>query len=232
MKITSLIVLMLFSVASISQTRLIRNVPYVEVTGEHELSIVPDKILLSIQVSESNKKKSPIEKLERALIDTLKEIGINPEEQLTIDNIDGEFRYGFFEKKLKTQKRYRLTLNKVDHVSEVFERVGMLKVDYIILEEVAHSDLSGYQSQVKVGAIKSARQKADLMLKEIGQEVKGLLFIEELGREIESYEYDHYDNYRYSMGALSRAVSDDRDENLNFREITLKYKILARFEIE
>ncbi|SNT13381.1 Uncharacterized conserved protein YggE, contains kinase-interacting SIMPL domain [Ekhidna lutea] len=234
MKISSLIVVVFISLSSFAQTRLIRSLPYVEVTGESQMTIVPDKIELSIRITERNKKRHPISEIEHALVDTLKSIGINPDEQLVIEDIDGNIHYGVFQPTLNTTKRYKLTLNDVEHVSKVYEKVGKLRVDYISLDKVDHSDLSDYKSKTKVDAIKSAKKKADLMLTEIGQEVKGLLFVEEIGIEHEADSYGY--SYRLrSAGAVSRALASDYWEpeyNLNFREIILDYKILARFEIE
>ena len=88
-------------------------------------------------------------------------------------------------------------------------------------------------SRVKIKAVKSAKEKAGLMLEELGQSVGRTLYLEEI-IDHNSYEdipfYDYRRRYN-GPGAVSRALAAD-SEPLNFSSFNLEYQVMVRFQIE
>jgi uncharacterized protein YggE len=235
MKITLSLFLLLTSYLSYSQTY-IHGTPYVEVTGEGKMEVVPDKIVLGINVSEYQKSKETLEDRELKMRTALEELGINTKEALGILDFSSDYSY-WNRRDIKMTKQYSLTLTDPDVVSDVYVKLEEIGISSISLLEVTHSQMSVYEQQVKLDAIKSAKYKADGMLAQLDQKVGKTLFIQEKGKFLPSeYFVDQSSYYRAQMnatGAISRGVSGPEYylPELSFRKIELAYNILVRFEI-
>ena len=69
---------------------------YMEITGFHELELVPDEIYLEIIIDEGvTKGKISVEKLENKMIDKLKTVGVNMEEDFKIKDFSSNFKNYF-----------------------------------------------------------------------------------------------------------------------------------------
>lgn len=229
MKNISIIILVCLISPLFSQTKLIHSIPYIEVTGEGKIELIPDEIHLSIFISEKNKKKLPLQQIEMQMIDSLSAIGIS-EEQLSVSDMSAHSGYSYFSQTLKTSKNYTLIVNTPAQVSQVFEKLGSIGIYDIDLTKIDHSEMEELKMKVKVNAIKSAKNKANNMMTEIGQEVGSALFIEEKMVNDPS----HYDDWNYSSsryGAAKRAVASSY-ESPSFTKIKLEYHVLVRFEIK
>jgi uncharacterized protein YggE len=98
------------------------------------------------------------------------------------------------------------------------------------ISRVAHSEIEKYRKEVKIIAVKAAKEKAGYLLEAIGESVGKPLMIQER----ESYD-DVMPIANYRMKAMS-AMADsemapEEMPELSFQKITLKYSVFARFAI-
>jgi uncharacterized protein YggE len=118
------------------------------------------------------------------------------------------------------------TTTEVASVFEVLDVVQALNGD---ITRVAHSEIEKYRKEVKIMAVKAAKEKAGYLLEAIGETVGKPLMIQER----ESYD-DFQPMPRLAMAAKME-VSDMAQEEmpeLSFQKIKLKYSVFARFEIK
>lgn len=236
MKIIILFSALLLSTIVQSQN-FIHGTPYIEVTGEGTLDVIPDKIVIRIKLSEYDRKKEPVEEREIKMREVLESIGINTTDELAVLDFDSNYGYAFG-RSIRSSKQYELTLNNPELVSTVFLKLEEIDISNLDIVEVTHSKLGEYEQLVKFEAVKSAKSKADGMLEQLGQEVGKTLFIEEKEKFLPSEYFQNYSRYAYSnrmngTGAVSRSVSDTSYEMpvLSFKKIELAYNVLVRFEI-
>lgn len=199
----------------------------IEVMGTAKKEIVPDEIFLTIALKEykQNNQKINIEVLEKQLYRTVKNADI-PDEDLKIENIYG-YNYDWYKKKKDTEflarKRYILKLNDLNKVNELLSGVDPEGIEYVNINDYSHTKIDEYKQELKIEALKNAREKAQYLLSSID---------EELGEAIEIQEVDIGDGPVYPMRADVRmAESAQSMPDIGFRKIELESRIRAIFKI-
>ncbi len=203
----------------------IHNVPYIEVTGQGKMEISPNEIYLSIFINEADRGKLSMEKLEKDMLKRLTSLGIDTDKQLKVLSFNSGFRNRVLGQKINTSKRYELMLQKTKQVPQVFAELERLNISNINLIRVDHSERETLEIEVKVAAVRSAKEKAEQMLAELGKKVGDPLFIQEFNRR--NYGFQDEFAARTSSFAETESLPD-----LDFRTIVIQYNIQVRFAID
>ncbi len=203
----------------------IHNVPYIEVTGEGKMEISPDEIYLSIFINEADRGKLSMEKLEKDMLRKLTDLGIDTDEQVRVLNFNSGFRNRVLGQKINTSKQYELLLKETKQVPQVYAELEELNISNINLIRVDHSDRESLEMDVKVAAVRSAKEKAERMLEELGNSVGQPLYIKELNQGY----YPGSSDFQI-RGVAS--VSNEALPDLDFRTIVIQYNVQVRFAIE
>lgn len=205
--------------------------PYIEVNGRNEIEIVPDRIYLTIVLSEKdNKSKLSIAELEKVMFASLKKIGIDVSADLQLKDFSSSFKNQFI---LKTDiilsKEYQLVVhdgNTVGKVMAELEKAGISNVTFIKAE---HSKIEQYRKEVKANAMKSAKENAEILATSIGQTIGKAIYIQEQYINI----YAPRSEKRTAM--LAGAMINDAEpaeEPIDFEKIKLEYSVLVRFILQ
>jgi uncharacterized protein len=210
----------------------------IEVTGTAELEIVPDEIYFSISLKEyfkdekSQKDKVAIETLEKQLIEATKTAGL-PKENLSISGVSG---YKEWNGKRKPQvflaaKQYQLKLTNLNNINDLMAKVDDRGVEYVSVNRVEHSRKEEFRKQVKINALKAAKEKATYLVESIGEKISGVLEIKEI--EDGNY-YPVYLQAKASNRMMTMAADESAggDNNLEYQKIKFSYKMLAIFRIQ
>jgi uncharacterized protein YggE len=132
-------------------------------------------------------------------------------------------------KEVLASKNYLMkvaTTTEVASVFEVLDNVQALNGDII---RVAHSEIEKYRKEVKILAMKAAKEKAGYLLEAIGETV---------GKPLMIQERETYDDIRPMMIRGKAAgvqaeyeMADEAVPEISFQKIKLKYSVFARFGI-
>jgi len=123
---------------------------------------------------------------------------------------------------------YTSDIEKILRPGEWTIQVEALNAD---IARVTHSEIEKYRREVKILAVKAAKEKAGYLLDAIGESVGKPLMIQE--RET----YDDImpvANYRMKTMAVMEdsQMAEEVLPELTFQKIKLKYSVFARFEIK
>jgi uncharacterized protein YggE len=211
----------------------------IEVTGRAEKKIIPDEIYISITIREriEGRKKISIEKQETDLKKALKSINISLDDLSLSDANANYVSVKWRKKDVITKAEYILKVENALTVGKVFEKLDELKIVEAHISKVSHSKILELKKEVRVMAIKSAKEKADYLLKAIGEQTGKALKIYE---ENPYYMQDNtYFNVRGSKGIANSTVYNDdinmeQSEKLaiQFKKIKLQASIYVKFEIK
>ena len=210
-----------------------RETPFIEVVGNGEIEIVPNEIYISFTLKErmDGKNKISIEEQEKELKKQLQNAGFDLKNLSLSDASAGFVPVKRKKKEVLTAKNYILkvvTTTEVATAFDVLDSVDALNAD---ITRVAHSEIEKYRKEVKIMAVKAAKEKAAYLLEAIGETVGKPLMIQE--RET----YDDVmpeANYRMkTMNAMADSeMAPEELPELSFQKIKLKYSVFARFEIK
>jgi hypothetical protein len=177
-----------------------------------------------------NKEKVTIEIQEEILKTYLKDIGVDIKNLYLSDANADYVKVNWRTKDVLTKKDYTLKVSNATTVGQVFQQLDKLEITDAFIAKVNHSKLDSLNKEVKILAIKAAKNKADYLLTAIGEQTGKPLIVEERENGITSRAKVLYSG-RYVDGV--RVTSDsDKEEELQFKKIKIEAFIYVKFAIK
>jgi uncharacterized protein YggE len=223
------LVLMGFALNLSAQTADLRR--KIEVSGTAEEEVTPDVIYIGISLREymDGKKKIEIEQLERTLQVAVQKAGI-PKENFTINNISA-YNYTWDRKKnpdFLASKQYRIKVIDLNKWNQILNAVDSRGVQYSNIDSYDYSKMEELKKELKIKALKNAREKAVYLAEAIAEKVGSALEISESGNE-----YYPQPVYRTNMMMKTDELSESSPtQDIDFKKIKLSYQIRAVFELK
>jgi uncharacterized protein len=211
--------------------------PYIEVTGTAEKEIIPDEIYISITIRErqEGKEKITIDKQEENLKESLKSIGISLDNLFLSDANANYISVKWMKKDVITKNEYILKVGDALTVGRVFEKLDDVKINDAYISRVSHSKLDEFKKDVRIMAIKAAKEKADYLLSAIGEQTGKALKVYE---QSPSYKINDSNlNFISGRSVNSSLLQDgvimnESDKIIQFQKIKLQAAIYVKFEIK
>lgn len=233
--ITAFIVFICFSSSIFCQID-IDTEPNIEVTGRAEKEIIPDMIYIKIIINEriENREVITASEQEKTLIAALKTLGVDLK-QLSVNNISADFKKKRWRKgDVKGRINYSLLLTDYETTSKVFEKLDELKITNANITKLDHSKLIEYRKEVRINAIKAAKEKADYLLEAIGAKtglplkVREVNFKEHNGSALNMRGSRSPGKIVYVDGIKVKPIK----EAIQFKTIKVQAAVFVRFQIK
>ncbi len=219
-----------FAQAQIGEKNFIDQ-PYVEVTGKAEREVTPDKIYLAVTISEKDSKgKQSLDQQEKDMKSALAKLGVDVAKDLTVKDMSSNFMsYWYKGNEIFTSRNYRLLVRSASLAGRAIQELKKINVSNVQLEKVDHSEMEKFKREVKVEAMKAAKEKATDLLAAIGQKAGRALWVQ----EFETPVYRHYAaNVTMHAKVSSDSFAEAAQPELEFATIKLESTVSARFAIE
>jgi uncharacterized protein YggE len=231
-RILLLIGLITICSTAIGQTKNFIDQPYVETTAKVDTLVTPDRIYLSILISESDTKgRQTVEELEQLMANKLTDIGIELNNQLVLSDLSSNFKKYFLRKQdILKAKSYELKVYDAKTAGRVIYELEGIGISNVDLERTEYSKIEELKLELKSKAVQKAKLQAEAMIKPLNQEIGNAIFISDLqtniinalqGRVagIQIYEY-------------SKAKQEYESISVEFEKIKIESKAEVKFEIE
>ena len=202
---------------------------YIQVNGRAEKEIAPDEFYLQIIINERDSKgRISVESQQRDMIAALRKLGVDVEKQLKVANLSSEF---FKKNTSVATAKYQLQLGSAAEVAKVWQALDALGISNVSILKVSHSKLEAYKQEVRLAAMRNARQSACEMAEAIGQSIGKCFYIYDSNNNVMPV---FYDNMAVMRSAKAMGVAEDAaaDEPLDFKTIKLQYNVQAKFVLE
>lgn len=205
----------------------------IQVSGEAEREVTPDIIYLSISLKEyfrdnNQRRKIMIDVLERQLYDAAMRAGVAPEDFM-INNI-ASYNYDWNRKKkdpgFLAAKQYRIRVTNLNAVNGLFEAVDPLGIQYSNIDGYEYSRKKELEKELKIQAIKDARDKAVYLAEAVGDTIGKALSISESGHV--NYPQPVFKQYRVAMAESTMA---DQSLDIDFKKVKFSYNVGVVFEL-
>lgn len=202
---------------------------YIQVNGRAEREIAPDEFYLQIVINERDSKgKVSVESQQRDMIAALKRLGVNVEKQLKVANLSSEF---FKKNTSVATAKYQLQLGSSAEVGKVWQALDGLGISNVSILKVLHSQLERYKSEVRVEAMRNAKQNAATLAEAIGQTIGKCFYVYDSNNDVMPVFYNNMAVMR-SAKAFDAAEAAAEEEPLDFKTIKLQYSVQAKFVLE
>lgn len=212
--------------------------PYIEVTGTAEKEVIPDEIYIGIIIRERyvNKVKVTIEEQEDKLKSAVRSLGIDLKNLYLSDANADYVKIRWQKKDVLTKKDYTLKVSTATTVGQVFLELEKLEITDASISRVSHSKMDSLRKEIKIQAIKAAKDKADYLLTAIGEQTGKPLVIKE--NEILPNRTLAHVNVRGSRSSETayfvdgvKMKSEDNNE-IQFQKIKIQTSIYVKFSIK
>ncbi|HET9569954.1 MAG TPA: SIMPL domain-containing protein [Bacteroidales bacterium] len=226
--------LLLFSTAMVSNAQTgeknFIDKPYIEVTGKAEMQVTPDRIYMSIGINEKDSKgKIVLAQTEKEMIAKLKALGIDTKKDLSIKDMSSNFKkYWVRGSDILTSKEYQLLVTSAQMAGTVMQELEKIGISNVVIEQVDHSQMEQFRKEVKIKAIKAARDKATDMAMAIGQTAGKAIYIQEV--DFGNMQYGM--PVRRTMNVMFKSEEDTATApDIEFEKIKIEYQVNAKFEL-
>jgi hypothetical protein len=202
----------------------------IEVIGAASTSLPPNIINVNFVIKEytDNAETVSIDASEATVLRILKEIDV-PAANLSILNIYGYtgFSMGETGGRYEERRMYAIKFKDVREVAIFKERMNSLSLESFNIVSAEHDDMSGHLFELKQRAIKSGKEKADFLLKSLGEECGRVLHVTELRKNI-SNPYTQTNDMSNNMIVNPKIKTD----GLSSKGIQIEYEVKLVFEIK
>jgi len=221
----------MFSISSFAQTgeKNFIDKNYIEVTGKAEMEFTPDKIYIQVLLTEKDSKnKNAIPEQERQMLQKLQGLGIDTKKDVMIKDLVSNLKTGFLSKDVLLSKQYQVIVKDGKTAGQVFLALEEIGISNASIEKLESSKIEEYRQEVKIKAIKAAKEKAQLLCNAVDQKAGKALFIQEQN----IYERPVYANKLMTEEVVVTGYGTNRKAaDLNFENLKVEATVLCRFEI-
>jgi hypothetical protein len=225
----------LFTLASFAQ----QQNPYprtITVAGSAELEIIPDEIYVQVHLREYEKRgqgKVDIETIRKDFLNKARSIGI-PDTAISIATYGGNDNAWWRRKKkneLYAAIFYQVKLKSSTQLDQLVDRLDDEATQNFFIERTSHSKLPELRKQLKIQAVKAAREKAGYLTEAAG---------ESLGVAVTIHEPTEYYVPYYNMRTANVAMkmrqegvrTEPEESPVDFKKMKLRYDVSVVFALK
>jgi len=204
---------------------------YIEVTGKAELEVSPDMIYLKIVLSDKNNKdKLSLSEIEKKMISKLSEIGVDVNKDLSVMDFTSNLKaYLLKPDVVSLTKQYQLIAHDSKTLQKIYFLFQELGISTVSILKLDHSKIEQYRKDVKISAIKAAKDKAEMLADALNQKIGKAIYIQ----EVNNSNFIPYNLYSNTIQTLSKSQDNsDNDSDIEFVKIKIESSFLVRFALE
>lgn len=216
----------------------------IKVSGSAEMEIIPDEIYVNIELKEYQKKgedKKEIEAIRAQFLQASKTIGI-PDSAISVASYTGNNPY-FWKKRKKdpnlfTSITYQVKFKSSELMDRLVEKLDDEATQRFLIVSTSHSKITEYRRQLKISAVKAAKDKGLYLTEAIGEKLGDAITIHEPGestvipiREMSASNQ----NLGVVAGGSQKRLSGDTfldESGVDFKKIKLRFEVEVVFALK
>jgi len=216
-----------------------KQVRSINVNGSAELEIVPDEIYVQVELREYDKKngaKVDIDQIKSEFLKAAMGVGI-ADTNISVQSYQGwDGNYWWYKKNkkknpdMKASIVYQVKLSNTRKMDELVQKLDDEATQNFSIARVSHSRVTELRKQLKIQAVKAAKEKAIYLAEAINEKVGEAITINE-PNEINYYPPPMYANRMMKAEAVGNQAAGDSPE-VDFKKIKLKFEVNVVFALK
>jgi uncharacterized protein YggE len=204
--------------------------PFIEVTGTASAEVVPDKIFISIILSDKVKdmQNYTIKTQEDNLRKALAKINIDLQNLYLADAESGIVINKKKESGVKLTRQFTLQVSNAAQVSKVFKELDAIDIKEATILRTESSKIDSLRREVRIAAIKAAKEKAQYLLTAIGEQIDKPLEI----REQQDTPFYYRENLSNTSVNFQTADLNNKPAETNFEKFEIKFSYYIKYSIK
>jgi len=225
----------LITISSFSQNKNLTDKSFIEVSGQADTLVTPNKIWINVLLMEKDTKgKKSVDDLENEMIQKLQEIGIDTKKNVSINDMSSNFKnYLFKQTDIFKSKSYSIVVTDAETTSKVFIGLEEIGISNVRIEKTENTEANKIKLLINVKSILNAKQTAESLTKPLNQTI---------GNAIQISNFENISTQLSGMvsGITIRGVSSqlygsrsaNYENNIDFEKIKISSSVQARFSLE
>jgi uncharacterized protein YggE len=205
--------------------------PYISVSGEGIVKVVPDQVLIKVRVENKGKSAKEVKDLNDKAIDQVlkyaKSMGVEKKDINTeYINLNKNYDYQTKEYNYVANQSISILLKDLDKYTEFTQgllNAGINRIDGV---EFKSTSIEKHKTQARIASVKDAKKKADELASALGLTVGKAFYINEAGGVSAPQPV-----YRLEMAKASFSDSGNM-ETIAVGEMAIKANVSIRFELK
>jgi len=221
--------LALITVQGFSQTKNFIDQPYLETVAAVDTMVVPDRIYLSILITEADTKgKTSVEELENKMNKKLISLGIDTKKQLSLSDVATNFKSYFLRgKDVLKNKAYTLLVYDAVTAGKVIVGLESIDIANVRLTKTEYSKIDQLKLEMKQKAVATAKQQGEALLVPLGQKLGKAIYISDM-----SSNFYPRAEANFKVMSLEAADQGEAPIEIEFEKIRIESRVNVTFGIE
>jgi uncharacterized protein YggE len=229
-KAITIFTLLIITSTAMSQSKNFLDVSYLETSARVDTLVSPDKIYLNITIQEKDSKgRKSVEEQENKMAQSLKNLGVDIEKQLTIKDLASNYKKYFLRsKEVLKRKQYSLLVYDGLTAGKVMAALEDIDIANTYLEKTEYSKMDELELTLKSRAVKKAKRKAEALTKPLGQKVGMAIHIVDNSQPY----YPRYNQQpRMQMKAMAMEDAAPEPLDIGFEQIKVESTVNVKFRL-
>tara|TARA_R110002073_G_scaffold80283_3_gene193596 strand:+ start:6529 stop:7236 length:708 start_codon:yes stop_codon:yes gene_type:complete len=233
-KIGLLLIITLLTLQGYSQEKNFIDQPYLETTAIVDTLVVPDRIYLSILITEKDTRgRTSVEELENRMNTKLIALGIDTKKQLTLSDVTSNFKNYFLKvKDVLKNKAYTLLVYDAETAGKVIVGLESIEISNVHLNKTEYSRIEELKIKLKQKAVIKAKKQAESMLQPLNQNIGKALHISDLNSNITELLQGKAAGIRIRGYSSNYKRQEYKPIDIEFEKIKIEGAVTIKFGIE
>jgi uncharacterized protein YggE len=211
----------------------------ITVNGSAEMEIVPDEIFVQVYLKEYEKKgsgKVSIDKIRQNFLTAVRSLGL-PDTAVSVSGYDANNFNPWWRKKNKKEElyasiTYQVKLRSTAQVDQLVDKLDDNATQNFYISRTAHSKLEEFRKNLKIQAVKAAKEKAQYLAGAVDENIGVAITINEPGEYFQPY-YGNVASNRMMKAEMAQDASGAADQpQADFKKMKLRYDVSVVFELK
>lgn len=212
----------------------------INVSGTAEMEVIPDEIYVQVELKEYKKgtTKIDIETIKNKFIKAVIATGV-PDTNISVQSYQGfDENYWWYKKNKKKNPdmmagiTYLVKINSTKKMDELVDKLDDEATQNFFIARVTHSKMQEFKKQLKIEAVKAAKEKAGYLAGAIGETIGHAININE-PHEIGIYAPMMRQTANMEMKSMSVQTAGDASAPvIDFKKIKYHFEVNVTFELK
>lgn len=219
----------------------------ISVTGSASMEIIPDEIYVQVDLREYKKKgedKTELEKIKSGFLANCRAAGI-ADSDISVASYDGYNMANIWQRRKKDPEllasiSYQIKFSNTKLIDELVNKLDDQATNNFRITRTSHSKITDYRKQLKVQAVKAAREKAVYLTEAVSEQLGQAIEINEPEESISSdvVSNAYRDNYKAVNANVVRldqgknAYYGITDEGVDYRKLKLRFEVKVLYALK
>jgi len=212
----------------------------ITVAGSAEMYIIPDQIFVNVALKEYQKRgeeKKELEIIKNNFLDFCKQSGI-PDSAISIAAYTGYNNYYWMRRSKKKIPdlfagiTYQVIFSSSRQMDELIEKLDDEATQSFDIVNSSHSKMTEFRKQLKIGAVKAAKEKALYLTEAINEKLASAITIKEPDESAADVSRSSNGIYSQTRYESFLKTGNDKTIEVDFRKIKLRYEVNVVFALQ